>query len=150
MQNAFRTEPHGFNTLRQPGYDATCALRHTARFRCPSNIVEYIREACWLEVSHPRRTGESLGEPRNRAITHRAHVAQFLSENYIGPQLTQERLVDCVNCAVSINRPPTPLVHFTTRQAGIVHRTMCNARSPICFFWEIAFMRNTNYLIHQP
>src|SRR4030095_15070716 len=117
MQNAFRTEPHGFNTLRQPGYDATCALRHTARFRDPSNIVEYIREAYWAQVYPPRRTGQSLGEPRNRAITHRAHVAQFLSENYIGPQLTQERLVDCVNCAGVISHPPKPPLHFQTTPA---------------------------------
>jgi hypothetical protein len=75
MRNAIRLEPHGFDTFRQLGYDGTRALRHTARFRDASNIIEYVREACWLEVHYLWWAWQSLGEPSNSAITNRADVA---------------------------------------------------------------------------
>jgi hypothetical protein len=149
MRNAIRSELHGFNTLRQLGYDATCALRHTARFRDTSNIIEYIREACWFEIHYLRPTWQSLGEPRNSAITDGADVTQFLGENYVRVQLTQEQLVDCVNCAVITQRLPHPLIDFSTRQASIVHWTMRDPWPRVCFHREIAFMRNADHLVHQ-
>jgi hypothetical protein len=149
MRNAIRLELHGFNTLRQLGYDATCALCHTAGLRDTSNIIEYIREACWFEVHYPWRARQSFGEPCNSAITDGADVAQFLGENYIRLQLTQERLVDCVNCAVITQLPPNPLIDFATRQPSIVHWTMRDPWPRACFFWKITLMRNTDYLIHQ-
>src|ERR1700724_4702743 len=82
MRNAISSELHGFNTLGQLGYDATCALWHTARFRDTSNIIEYIREACWFEVHYLWPAWQSLGESRNRALTAGANVTQFLGENY--------------------------------------------------------------------
>jgi hypothetical protein len=48
-----------------------------------------------------------------------------------------------------MQRPPHPLVDFSTRQASIVHWTMRNAWSRIRFLWEFTLMRNTDYLIHQ-
>src|SRR6266498_815976 len=71
MRNAPRPEPHDFDTLRQLCYDATRVFRYTAHFRDTSNIIEYIREACWFEVHYLWGAWQSLGEPRNRAITHR-------------------------------------------------------------------------------
>jgi hypothetical protein len=85
MRNAIRSEPHGFDTFGQFRYNAICSLRNTARFCNTSNIVEYVQEACWLEVHNLWRAGQSLGEPCNRAITDCAHVTQFLGENDIGP-----------------------------------------------------------------
>ena len=149
MRNAIRSESHGFNTLGQPGYDATCALRHAARLRDPSNIIEYIREACRLKVHHPRRTWQCLGEPCNRAITHRADVAQFLGKNYVRSQLTHKRLVNCINCPVITQCAAHPLVDFATREASIVHWTMCDPWPGICFLRKVAFMRNTHHLFHQ-
>jgi hypothetical protein len=78
MRNAIRSESHGFDTFGQFRYDAMCSLRHSARFRDTSNIIEYIREACWFEVHYLWRAWQSFGEPRNSAITDGADVAQFL------------------------------------------------------------------------
>jgi hypothetical protein len=149
MRNVIRSELNGFNTLRQLGYDVRCALRHTARFRDTSNIIEYIREACWFEVHYLWPAWQSLGESRNRAITDGADVAQFLGENYIRLQLTQKLLIDSVNCAVITQRPPHPLIDFPTRQAGIVHWTMRDSWPRVYFIWEIAFMGNADDLVHQ-
>jgi hypothetical protein len=75
MRNAIRSEPHGSDTFRQPSYDTTRALRHAARLRDTSNIIEYVREACWLEVHHLWRTWQSFRQPGNSAITNRADIA---------------------------------------------------------------------------
>jgi hypothetical protein len=75
MRNAIRPESHGSNTPRQPGYDAPRTLRHTARVRDASNIIEYVREAGWLEVHYLWRAWQGLGEPGNSAITNRADIA---------------------------------------------------------------------------
>ena len=83
MRNAIRSAPHGFNTLRKRCYNAVGVLSHATRFRHPSNIIEYIRETCWLEIHYLWRPWQSLGQPRNRTITDRANVAQFLGENYV-------------------------------------------------------------------
>ena len=112
MRNAIRSELNGFNTLRQLGYDATCALWRTARFRNTSNIIEYIREACWLEVHYLWRARQSFGESCNRAITDRADVTQFLSEDYIRSQLAQKRFIDCINCPLILQGAPHPLIDF--------------------------------------
>jgi hypothetical protein len=149
MQNAIRSELHGFNTLRQLGYDATCGLCHAARFRDTSNIIEYIREACWLEVHYLWPAWQSVGESRNSAVTDGTNVAQFLGENYIRLQLTQKQLIDSVNCAVIVQRPPHPLIDFPTRQASIVHWTMRDPWPRVYSFWEIAFMGNADDLVHQ-
>src|SRR5436190_2657912 len=98
MRNAIRSAPHGFDTLRKRCYDVTRALRYTTRFRHPSNIIEYIRETRWLEVHYRWRAWQSLSQPRNRAITDGANIAQFLGKNYVRAQLMQERFVDCINC----------------------------------------------------
>ena len=100
VRNVIRSAPHGFDTLRKRCYDPTRVLGYTTRFRDTSNIIEYIRETCWLEVHYLWRTWQSLGQPRNRAMTDRANVAQFLGENYVRAQLMQEQLVDCINCPV--------------------------------------------------
>src|SRR4029453_14841027 len=71
------------NTREQVCDQFLRALRHFAHFPDASNIIEDVREACWLEIHYLWRTWQSLGEPRNRAITHRADVAQFLGENYV-------------------------------------------------------------------
>ena len=126
-----------------------CALRHTARFSDASNIVENVREACWLKVHYLWRTWQGLGEPRNRAITDRADVTQFLGKNYVRAQVPQKRLVDCVNCAFVAQCPPHPLINFGTRQAGIVNWTMRDPWPRIRFLWKIALMRNTDHLVHQ-
>ena len=73
--NAIHPESHGSDTLRQPGYDAPRTLRHTTRVRDASNIIEYIREASWLEVHYLWRAWQGLGEPGNSAITNRADIA---------------------------------------------------------------------------
>ena len=83
MRNAIRLSPHDLYTLGQAGYQLLRARRDTARFRNTSNIIEYIREAGWLEVHYLWRPRQSLGEPRNSAITDGANVAQFLGENYV-------------------------------------------------------------------
>src|SRR5262245_39457425 len=149
MPNAIRSEPHGFNTFRQLDQDATCSLRHTTRVCHSSNIIEDVREACWFEIHYLWRAWQRPGEPRNRAIPDRTDVAQPLGKNYIGAQLTQKSLIDCVNSAIVTQRSPHPLVDCATCQAAIVHRTMCDTHPRICFLREIAFMRNANHLIHQ-
>ena len=148
-RNAIHSELHAFNTLRQLGYDATGAFWHTARFRDTLNIIEYIREACWLEIHQLWRAWQSFGKSCNRAITDGADVAQFLSENYVRAQLTEEQLVDCVNCAVITQCSPHPLIDFATSQARIVDWTMRDTWPRICSFRKIAFMRNTDQLVHQ-
>src|SRR4029453_2171301 len=112
LRNAIRSVPHEFDTFRQSGDDLMRALRHTARFSDASNIVENVRKACWLKVHYLWRTWQGLGEPRNRAITDRADVAQFLGKNYVRAQVPQKRLVDCVNCAFVAQCPPHPLINF--------------------------------------
>jgi hypothetical protein len=52
MRNAIRSVPHKFDTLGQSADNLMRALRHTARFSDASNIVENVREACWLKVHH--------------------------------------------------------------------------------------------------
>jgi hypothetical protein len=126
--------------------------RDTARFRDMSNIIEYIREACWFEVHYLWPAGQSLGESRNRAITNGANVTQFLGENYIRLQLTQKLLIDRVNCAVIVQRPPHPLIDFPTRQASPAtagHWTMRDSWPRACFLREITFMRNADHLVQQ-
>lgn len=149
MRNAIRSEPHGSDTFPRPGCDASRALRHIARFRDASNIIEYVREASWLEVHYLWWAWQSLGEPGHSAITNRADIAQFLGENYIGTQLTKKRLIDCINRPVIMQRAAHPLVDFATRQASIVRWTMRDPWPRICFLRKIAFMRNTHYLLHQ-
>jgi hypothetical protein len=125
------------------------ALRHTASFGDASNIIENVREACWLKVHYLWRTWQSFGEPSNSAITNRTDVAQFLGENYVGAQLTQKRLINCIDCPVITQCTSHPLVHFGTRQASIVRRTMRDPWSKVRFLGKIAFVRNANYLVHQ-
>jgi hypothetical protein len=114
-----------------------------------SNIIEYIREACWFEVHYLWPAWQSLGESRNRAITDGANVTQFLGENYIRLQVTQKLLIDSVNCAVITQRPPHPLIDFPTRQASIVDWTMRDSWPRACFLREITFMRNADHLVQQ-
>src|SRR5438067_1268448 len=150
MRNAICSELHVFNTSRQLGYGTRCALWHTARFCYVSNIIEYVQEACWLEVHQLWRAWQSLGKSCNRAITDSADVAQFLSENYVRTQPSQKLLIDRVNRPVITQRATNPLIDFATRQARIMDRTTSDSWPRVCFFGEIAFMRNTYYLVHQP
>ena len=64
-------------------------------------------------------------------------------------QLTQKRLINCINRPVITQRTTHPLVDFATRQPSIMHWTMRDPRPRLCFFREIAFMRNTDHLFHQ-
>jgi hypothetical protein len=92
-----------------------CALGRATCFRDAPNISQYIRQTRWLEVHDLWRAWQSLGKPRNRAITDRTNVAQLLSQNYIGTQLSQERLIDCINCPVIPQCATHPSIDFATR-----------------------------------
>jgi hypothetical protein len=149
MRKAIRSVSHKFDTFGQSGDDLMRPFRHSARFSDASNVIENVREACWLKVHHLWWTGQSFGKPGNSAITDRADVAQFLGKNYIGSQLTQKRLVNCINCPVITQCAAHPLVDFATREASIVNWTMRDSWPRICFLGKVAFMGDTHYLFHQ-
>ena len=117
----------------------------SATRRISSNISERLVGSGSLPLAGLAKCRES----RNSAVTDGTNVAQFLGENYIRLQLTQKQLIDSVNCAVIVQRPPHPLIDFPTRQASIVHWTMRDPWPRVYSFWEIAFMGNADDLVHQ-
>lgn len=103
-RNRLCSAPHD---LHPPGQACHQFLRADLDAACvcdTSNIIEYVREARWLKVHHLRWTWQSLGKSCNCAVTDRANVAQFLGKDYTGAQLTQKRLIDCVNRPVILQR----------------------------------------------
>src|SRR5436190_13936265 len=52
MRNATRSVSHEFDTFRQSGDDLMRPLRRSARVSDASNIIENVREACWLKVHY--------------------------------------------------------------------------------------------------
>src|SRR5262252_4712729 len=87
IRNGVRPAPHDLHALRQVCHQFLRARLNTGCVCDSSNIIEYVRDTCWLEVYHLRRARQGFSEPCNCAVTDRTDVAQFLSENYIRSKL---------------------------------------------------------------
>lgn len=55
----------------------------------------------------------------------------------------------CIDRAVVAQSAAHPFIHFFTGQSRIVDRTMRHARTLLRLFREIAFMRDTDHVVHQ-
>ena len=129
--------------------DRVRPLGHTADFGHLADILQNIRQTRWLKIHDHWRSGQCRRQTSHCSISDCADVAQFLSENEVGPQLPQKGLVDCVNGAVLAQSAPDPGVHFVARKAGVMDRAMGHSGSVVRRSREIAFMRHAHDLLHQ-
>ena len=115
LSDPFRSCAHRFNPSRQSPHDLLGALGHAARFPNPPDVVENIVETGRLQAHNLRRTGQSRGQSRDRAVADGANVAEFLGQDHIRPQFAQKRLVDGINGSVLAQGAFDPFIDFFAR-----------------------------------
>src|SRR5262249_12387526 len=106
---------HRFNTSRQFCHNFFCALDHVTNFRHATNVIENIEQTGGFEIHEFRWTGQSFCQSCDCSVTDRADVAQFLCQDHVRTDFSQQLLVDCVNGAVTAQRAADPVIDFTAR-----------------------------------